>query len=344
MLIVLKKKIQKKEFDALIGRLTHCGHNYTVFEDGGHRILSVSEDKALLKPDMFADLPGIERLVPVEKPYKLASRDCKAGDTAVKFGKISIGGGSVEVIAGPCSIESEEQTRRIAEKLACLGIKFLRGGAFKPRTSPYSFQGLANEGLDILSRVARDFGMYAVTELLDIRNFDEVAERADIIQVGTRNATNYPLLKELGRQKKPVLLKRGVCSSIKEFLLCAEYIMSQGNERVILCERGIRTFETAYRSTLDITAVSIIKELSHLPIIADPSHASGAWSLVPNLAAAAVAAGADGVMIEVHDRPGEALSDGEQSLKPKRLAGLMKKLAGIAKICGKKFRAGKKAS
>ncbi|HNY12920.1 MAG TPA: 3-deoxy-7-phosphoheptulonate synthase, partial [Candidatus Wallbacteria bacterium] len=262
----------------------------------------------------------------------------------IEVGTVKIGGNQVQIIAGPCSIESYEQTSRIAAKVASVGIKLFRGGAFKPRTSPYSFQGLNEEGLKILKDVTKENGMYAVTEFLDVRHADMIREYADIVQIGTRNAMNYPLLKEAGRMNKPVLLKRGISSTIKEFLLCAEYIMCQGNERVILCERGIRTFENAYRSTLDLAAVSIIKELSHLPIIVDPSHASGAWNLVSDLSLASIAAGADGVMIEVHDIPSEALSDSRQSLKPEKLSELAGKISKIASCLGRSFMACEKGS
>jgi len=335
MLVLIKNETSIIELENFVSSVSQLGYNYNFLQDSGMRVVEIINDELYCPESLFSQDPCVEKIISSDEAYKKASRKKHPANTVIEVGSVKIGGGQVQIIAGPCSIESHEQAARIASKVAALGIKLFRGGAFKPRTSPYSFQGLSEEGLKILKSVTRETGMYAVTELLDVRHADMICEYADIVQIGTRNAMNYPLLKEAGRLNKPVLLKRGISSTIKEFLLCAEYIMSQGNEQVILCERGIKTFETAYRSTLDLAAVSIIKELSHLPIIVDPSHASGAWNLVSDLSLASIAAGADGVMIEVHDIPSEALSDSRQSLKPEKLSELVAKIAKIASCLGR---------
>lgn len=340
MLVIMKKRAAARDIDGLARAAAQLGYSVNVARDSGRAVVEIGGDEIFCSPDMFNGFPAVEKVVSAPPPFKLVARSHKPSGTEVKIGTVRIGRGNIQMIAGPCSIESEAQAMRIAKNVAGLGIKLFRGGAFKPRTSPYSFQGLSEKGLHILKKAAHEHGMYAVTELTDVRHAEAVGENADVVQIGTRNATNYPLLSEAGKLGKPILLKRGISSTIREFLLCAEYIMSRGNGRVILCERGIRTFETAYRSTLDIAAVSIIKELSHLPVIVDPSHASGAWNLVSDLSLAAIAAGADGVMIEVHDRPEEALSDSRQSLKPKRLCGLMGGIARVAACLGRRFAPG----
>jgi len=344
MLVLIKNETSVEELEDFVRSVSRLGYNYNFLQDAAMRVVEIINDEIYCPEYLFSQNPCVERIISSDAAYKKASRKKHPGNTVIEIGSVKIGGGEVQIIAGPCSIESHEQASRIAAKVASLGIKLFRGGAFKPRTSPYSFQGLNEEGLKILRSVTRETGMYAVTELLDVRHADMVCEYADIVQIGTRNAMNYPLLKEAGRLNKPVLLKRGISSTIKEFLLCAEYIMSQGNEQVILCERGIKTFETAYRSTLDLAAVSIIKELSHLPIIVDPSHASGAWNLVSDLSLASVAAGADGVMIEVHDFPSEALSDSRQSLKPEKFSELVSKISKIASCLGRSSSSGGKGS
>jgi len=264
--------------------------------------------------------------------FKLTSKALHPENTEIKVGDNVIGGKKLAIIAGPCSVENKEQILDIAKSVKSAGATFLRGGAFKPRTSPYSFQGLEDEGIDLLKEARKITGLPIITELTSLQHLDEFVENIDIIQVGARNMQNFDMLKQLGKTKKPILLKRGLASTIEEFLLSAEYIMAGGNENVILCERGIRTFEHYTRNTLDISAIPIIKKLSHLPIIVDPSHASGIWWLIEPLSKAAIAAGADGLILEVHNQPEIALSDGEQSIKPKRFEELMIGLRKIANI------------
>jgi 3-deoxy-7-phosphoheptulonate synthase len=270
------------------------------------------------------------------KPYQLVSREWKKENTVFEVNGVKIGQ-DLLMIAGPCAVENEDQIFTISEFLSKLNVRFLRGGAYKPRTSPYSFQGLKTEGLVMMRRAADKFGLAVVTEIMSTEKLDELCEYADIIQVGTRNMQNYPLLRALGKANKPVLLKRGMSSTIEEWLLAAEYILAGGNEQVILCERGIRTFETATRNTLDLSAVPIVKSLSHLPIIVDPSQATGARDLVPPMCMAAIAAGADGLIVEVHNQPSEALSDGDQSLYLDQFAGMLEPLHKIAAIQGRRF-------
>lgn len=267
--------------------------------------------------------------------YKLASRKEKHEDTFVQVGSTLVGGNVLTMIAGPCAIENREVYLQAAIQLKNMGVQMLRGGAFKPRTSPYAFQGLAEEGLDILAEARRTTGLPVVTEVMDTRDVETVAQYADVLQVGSRNMQNFPLLKEVGRGSKPVLLKRGLSATIEEWLMAAEYVMAEGNSQVIMCERGIRTFETHTRNTLDISAIPAIKQLSHLPVIVDPSHAAGKWAMVAPLAKASVAAGADGLLIEVHPCPDEAMCDGGQSLTIENFAGLMKEIVPIAKAVGR---------
>jgi 3-deoxy-7-phosphoheptulonate synthase len=267
------------------------------------------------------------------KPYQLVSRDWKKENTVVEVNGSRIGDeGEIALIAGPCAVENEEQIFTITEYLSKLGVRMLRGGAYKPRTSPYSFQGLKTEGLDMLRRAADKFGMAVVSEIMSTDRIDELCKYADVLQVGTRNMQNYPLLRALGKINKPVLLKRGMSSTIDEWLLAAEYILLGGNEKVILCERGIRTFETATRNTLDLTAVPLLKDLTHLPVIVDPSQATGVRELVPPMCYAALAAGADGLIVEVHNQPSEALSDGEQSLYPDQFATMLDPIRYVAAL------------
>jgi 3-deoxy-7-phosphoheptulonate synthase len=280
-------------------------------------------------------LPGVERVVPISSPYKLASRETKKEKSTLRVKDIEIGNGKLVVIAGPCAVEGEEQLMETAKAVSEAGASILRGGAFKPRTSPYSFQGLGEEGLKLLAEARNRFGLAVVTEVINPMDVDLVASYADILQIGARNAQNFSLLKEVGRIRKPVLLKRGMMTSIEEYLMSAEYILSEGNGAVILCERGIRTFETATRNTLDISAVPVLKEKTHLPVIVDPSHAAGHWKYVAPLSMAAVAAGADGLMIEVHPWPEKAVSDGAQSLKPDRFLKLMQDLRQMAALVGR---------
>jgi 3-deoxy-7-phosphoheptulonate synthase len=280
-------------------------------------------------------MPGVEALVPIMKPYKLAGRELKKDKTIINVNGVIIGGSEIIVIAGPCSVETRDMVIETALYVKNAGAKILRGGAFKPRTSPYSFQGLEEEGLKILSEARDITGLPYITEVMDTRDVELIAEYSDIIQVGARNMQNFRLLKEVGETKKPVMLKRGFASTIEEWLMAAEYIMDGGNHSIILCERGIRTFETATRNTIDLTTIPIIHENSHLPIFIDPSHSTGNWKYVPELCKGAVAMNTDGLMIEVHPDPSNALSDGNQSLRPDKFAELMKLLYPIAQTAGR---------
>ena len=289
--------------------------------------------------DTLELLPGVDQVIPVSKPYKLASREFHPQDTIVKLNGVAIGGNEIVVMAGPCAVESEEQLLATARAIKAAGATVLRGGAFKPRTSPYQFRGLGESGLKILAEVGEETQMPIITEVMAPNNVDLVAKYADILQIGARNMQNFILLDEVGKTKKPVLLKRGLSSNFQEWLLAAEYILAQGNEQVILCERGIRTFETYTRNTMDISAIPIIEKVSHLPIVADPSHATGKWYLVPPLALAAVAAGADGLLIEVHPNPDLALADGPQSLTFDNFRLLMSQILPIAEARNRKLAA-----
>jgi len=285
--------------------------------------------------ETFAVLPGVESVTRIMKPYKLASREFKAEDSLVKVGGVEIGGKRVVVMAGPCAVESEAQLMKAAKAVKESGAGVLRGGAFKPRTSPFSFQGLEEKGLELLARARERFGILVITEVVDPHDVDLVAKSADILQVGARNMQNFALLTNVGKSQRPVVLKRGFSSTVTEWLTAADYLLAEGNNQVILCERGIRTFEDSVRFSLDISAIPVIKKFSHLPLIVDPSHAAGHYSLVPAVAKAAVAAGADGILIEVHPNPKEALVDGLQSLTPSDFTRLMGELKAIAKSVGR---------
>jgi 3-deoxy-7-phosphoheptulonate synthase len=279
--------------------------------------------------------PGVEKIIPILKPYKLVSREFKNTDTLVEVEGEKIGGSEIQVIAGPCSVEGREMILSVARHVKEAGAKLLRGGAFKPRTSPYTFQGLGEEALAYLAEAKKVTGLPVVTELMDPRDAELVYKYADVIQIGARNMQNFRLLKEVGGMDKPVLLKRGMSATILEFLMSAEYIVSQGNRKVIFCERGIRAFETETRNTLDLSTVPVLKKLSHLPVIVDPSHAVGRWDLIDSMSKAAIAAGVDGLMIEVHPSPENALSDGPQSLRPDRFSKLMEDIKAVAKAVGR---------
>ena len=278
---------------------------------------------------------GVERVMPVVKSFKLASREVRPEGSRITVGNAVIGGARIAVIAGPCAVESAEQVEAAADAVKAAGAHLLRGGAFKPRTSPYSFQGLEDEGLKLLEHAGRRVGLPIVTEVMDPHDIDLVAAHCDMLQVGARNAQNFSLLRRLGKTHKPVLLKRGMSTKLEEFLMAAEYILAEGNPNVVLCERGIRTFETATRNTLDLSAVPLLKEWTHLPVVVDPSHGTGVYSLVAPMALAAIAAGADGLLIEVHPHPESALSDGPQQLKPARFADLMRSLKPVAEAVGR---------
>jgi 3-deoxy-7-phosphoheptulonate synthase len=331
MIIVMKNQATEKQIEDVIHWIESVGYKAHPSIGVERTIIGAvgdNRDKGILK---YAEsLPGVEKTMPILKPYKLASRESHEGNTVVSVGPIKIGGPEFVVIAGPCAIESEEQLLESAYVAKKGGAQILRGGAYKPRTSPYSFQGMEEEGLKVLNQVSVKTGLPTVTEVVNPADVDLVESYADMLQIGARNTQNFALLKEVGRSKKPVLLKRGMMTTIEELLMSAEYILSSGNPNVILCERGIRTFETATRNTLDLSAVPVLKGLTHLPVIVDPSHAAGHWKYVIPLSRAAVAVGADGLIVEVHPEPEKAVSDGAQSLKPEKFYQLMDELKAIA--------------
>jgi 3-deoxy-7-phosphoheptulonate synthase len=324
MIILLKKNVTQEQIDQVTEWVASVGYKPHVSQ-GVERTLigAIGDDSGKVQLKAAAFLPGVEKVVPILKPYKLAGREFHENATVIQVGDVRIGGGEFTVMAGPCSVESEEQLTECGYVVKKAGAKILRGGAFKPRTSPYSFQGLEEEGLKLLKKVGEKVGMPVVTEVMNTTDVDLVEQYSDILQIGARNVQNFALLKKVGHCRKPVLLKRGMMTTIEELLMSAEYILSEGNEEVILCERGIRTFETTTRNTLDISAAPVLKELTHLPVIIDPSHASGHARYVIPLTRAAVAVGADGVIVEVHPQPEKALVDGPQSLRPEEFYRLM---------------------
>jgi len=335
MIIVLKPDASQSQVDHIIDRLRDLGLKSQISTGQERTIIGVIGDDRILHSQPLNALPGVESVLPILAPWKLVSREFQKEGTVIDVNGVRIGDKKLAVMAGPCAVERLELTLGIAHEVKAAGASALRGGAYKPRTSPYSFQGLGREGLDYLVEARKQTGLPVVSEILDTRDIELFLEKADIIQVGTRNMQNFELLKEVGAYDKPVLLKRGLSATIKEFLLSAEYIMSRGNRNVILCERGIRTFETQYRNTLDLAAIPTLKKLSHLPVIVDPSHATGKWDLVGPMSKAAVAAGADGLLIEVHSNPECALCDGEESITPEKFKALMHDLAAIAKAVGR---------
>jgi 3-deoxy-7-phosphoheptulonate synthase len=335
MLVVMQQGAAEVQIQAVIDRMV--GEGYDVHRSTGvmHTVLGGVGGKVDVDLEVFEVMEGVKEAHRIASPYKLASRNFNPGGTVVKAGGVSIGGDRVVVMAGPCSVESREQIDCVAELVARAGARVIRGGAFKPRSSPYSFQGLGAEGLQLLRAAADRNGLVVVSEVMDQTQIPLVAEYSDILQVGARNMQNFNLLRELGKLRKPVLLKRGIAATIEELLLSAEYIMAGGNYDVILCERGIRTFETYTRNTMDISAIPVVKKLSHLPMMADPSHGTGRRDKVAPMARAAVAAGADGLLIEVHPDPDRALSDGAQSLRPEQFEELMQQLRLIASAVGR---------
>ena len=338
MIIVMRPDATSKQLDHLVKKIKKLGLKPWVSKGAERTIVGVIGKEDLIRVQPLEVFPGVEKVLPILKPYKLASRDFKKEASVIDIGGgLKVGAKKIVVMAGPCSVENMDLLIKIAKNVKAAGATVLRGGAFKPRTSPYAFQGLGLKGLKFLAEARRETGLKIITELMDIRDLGIVSKYADIIQLGARNMQNFNLLREVGKTKKPVLLKRGMSNTIKEFLMSAEYILSEGNFNVILCERGIRTFEDATRFTLDISAVPVVKNLSHLPIIVDPSHATGKWGLVGACAKAGVAAGADGLIIEVHPKPEEAFSDGEQSLLPENFAKLMEDLKRIAKAVGREI-------
>lgn len=338
MLVIMKLDSPRGDIEKVICKISE--RNCVPHEIPGSAKLGIgiTGPTGILNEEEFLTMDSVEEVIKVTKPYKLVSREMKPDDSIIRFGEDTIGGKELSIIAGPCSVESRQQLFDIAGELKEMGVKFLRAGAFKPRSSPYSFQGLKEKGLEYLGEVKKELNMLIVTEAKDIRSLPLVAETADIIQIGARNMQNFSLLEEVGQLRKPVLLKRGMAATIEDLLMSAEYILSQGNFNVILCERGIRTFETMTRNTLDLNAVPIIKKLSHLPLIVDPSHGIGIADKVPPMAMAAVACGADGLMIEVHNHPDKALSDGFQSLTPKNFKSLLEKLEQLAPIVNRKIK------
>ena len=339
-IIVLEPTATEEDLRRIVKKLESRGLKGNISKGTERTIVGVIGDTSKIteeEEDSIRVMPGVEDVMRILKPYKLASRDFKSEDTTINVGGHTIGGKRIHVIAGPCAVENKAILMGIAEKVKDAGATFLRGGAFKPRTSPYSFQGLGEEGLRYLADVREKTGLPVVTELMDPRDIEVILKYTDIVQIGARNMQNFRLLLEVGECKKPVLLKRGLSATIKEFLMAAEYIMSGGNQEVILCERGIRTFETATRNTLDLSAVPVLKQLTHLPVIVDPSHGVGKWDLVTPMSRAAVAVGADGLLVEVHTNPEEALSDGEQSLRPEAFKKLMGELKSIAAAIGREI-------
>ena len=334
MLIVMEQTATTEQIEKVTRAIEKKGFTARPIPGGDRVSIGVLNNKGPVDASLFIGLPGVKDAVPITKPYKLVSRETKSEDTLVQVGHVTIGNGNLTIIAGPCAIESESQAMTIAKHVKQSGAQLFRGGAFKPRTSPYSFQGLGEEGLKILSRVREDTGMPVVTEVMDEATFDLVEHYADIVQIGTRNMQNFSLLKRAGASHRPIMLKRGMAATIEEWLMAAEYIMARGNHQVILCERGVRTFVHHSRNTLDLSAVPVVRKESHLPIVVDPSHAAGRRDQVLPLSRAAAAANAHGLMVEVHHQPEQALSDGAQSLYPEQFDLLCDQVMTIFKVCG----------
>jgi len=338
MIIVLRPDATEEQVNHIIDKVKKLGLTPHVSKGTQRTIIGVIGPEDVLRVTPLEVFSGVEKVIPVLAPYKLVSREFKQEDSVIDLGKgIKIGGKRIIIMAGPCAIENMDSLREIATEVKSAGATVLRGGAFKPRTSPYNFQGLGEEGLKYLNKVGSELGLVTITEVMDTRDVELVASYVDILQIGCRNMQNFNLLKEVGLTKKPVLLKRGMSSTVKELFMSAEYILSGGNFNVILCERGIRTFEDSTRNTLDISAIPTVKQLSHLPIVVDPSHAAGKWGLVPALSKAALACGADSLIIEVHSHPEDAMSDGAQSLIPANFSNLMRELKVLAKAIGREL-------
>ena len=337
MVVVMKPGTAKQDIDALVAKLKKMNLDVGITNGVGCTILGLVGDTTAVDMDKISINPHVERVMRVQEPYKKANRKFHPEDTVVTVGSAKIGGGSFSVIAGPCSVESEAQICEVAEDVKRSGAALLRGGAFKPRTSPYSFQGMGTAGLELLLEAKKKTGLPIVTEIMDPRMAELFEEEVDVVQVGARNMQNFELLKEVGKMSKPILLKRGLSNTYEEWIMSAEYIMAAGNENVILCERGVRTFETYTRNTLDVSAIHAVKQMSHLPVIVDPSHAAGMYWMVEPLALAAVAAGADGLIIEVHNDPAHAKCDGQQSLTPQKFDALMHKVGMLVDLVEKKL-------
>ena len=335
MIVVMQPEASEEHIVAVMKRVKAAGCKVHPIYGEGRTVIGVIGDGRAIDRRQIGRMRGVENVMPITKPYKAASREFKPQDTVLTIGGVTIGGNDLAIMAGPCTVEGRSELLEVAHACKEAGAHILRGGAYKPRTSPYSFQGLGEEGLRYLAEAREETGMPVITEVMDPALVPMVCEYADILQIGARNMQNYTLLNAVGRVRHPVLLKRSMIGTTQEWLMCAEYILSHGNDQVMLCERGIRANETETRNTFDINAIPVIKQLSHLPIIADPSHATGRWEYVGPAAKAAIAAGADGLMIEVHQRPDEAWSDGRQSLKPERFARLVKEARAIAQAIGR---------
>jgi 3-deoxy-7-phosphoheptulonate synthase len=334
MLVVMKAHASEEQVRAVCDRIESLGYRAHPIPGASRTAIGITGNKGAMEPGTLEEMSGVQEVIAVTKPYKLVSRDVKEEDTVVRFpgSDGSFGGKDLGMVAGPCAIESREQAFTVAERVARAGARFFRGGAYKPRTSPYAFQGLGEEGLKIMAEIRNRFGLRIITEAIDNESLDLVAEYADVIQIGARNMQNFSLLKKAGRMRKPVLLKRGMSATLEEFLMAAEYILSEGNYEVILCERGVRTFADHTRNTLDLSIVPAVQRLSHLPIVVDPSHGTGKRNKVLPLSRAAVAVGADGLLVEVHHDPDHALSDGMQSILPDQFDELMSEVRQIAAV------------
>lgn len=336
MVVVMDLRATEKQIEEVKNRLEELGFMTHLIKGVERIVIGAIGDRKQILSSGIEVMPGVEKIVPIMKPFKLVSREAKPENTVIKVKGFSVGGGDLGIIAGPCAVESREQLLETARIVSQAGAKAIRGGTYKPRTSPYSFQGMEEEGLRLLAEAGNETGLATVTEVIDENSLSLAVQYVDIIQVGARNMQNFHLLRSVGRTRKPVILKRGLSATMEEWLMAAEYIMSEGNYDVILCERGIRTFETYTRNTLDLSAVPMIKNLSHLPVIVDPSHATGEWRLVEPLSKGAVAAGADGLLIEVHPDPVKALCDGPQSLTPDNFTHLMNELTRLSNCIGRK--------
>jgi 3-deoxy-7-phosphoheptulonate synthase len=335
MLVVMHPHATPAQVEAVVEKIRALGLTPNPIPGAQRTAIGITGNKGPLEPDLFALMPGVADAIRVSQPFKLVSREVKAEDTIIDVGGVPLGGPALAIMAGPCSVESREQILETARAVKAAGARFLRGGAYKPRTSPYEFQGLAEEGLKLLALAREATGLKIVTEVMDVETLPMVADYADVLQLGARNMQNFSLLKQLGTLRKPVLLKRGPSATVKEWLMAAEYVVSRGNYDVALCERGIRTFETMTRNTLDLNAVPVLKQLTHLPVIVDPSHGIGIRTHVAAMARAGVAAGADGIIVEVHPDPEKALSDGAQSLTPPQFEELMRQVKVIAAAIGR---------
>ncbi|HEX2916460.1 MAG TPA: 3-deoxy-7-phosphoheptulonate synthase [Chloroflexia bacterium] len=336
MIVVMKPEATTRDVDEVVNRIVENGYKANIINGDQRTVIGVIGTSFYVEfADMLSCIQAVDNVIPVSKKYKLASREFNPVDTVIKVRNVTIGGDEIVVMAGPCSVENEKQLMDTAFAVHSRGARVLRGGAFKPRTSPYQFRGLGEEGLKLLAKASAETGMPVVTEVMTPGDVALVAEHSDILQIGARNMQNFQLLEECGHSNRPILLKRGLSATIEEWLLSAEYILNTGNKQVMLCERGIRSYDPSTRNLFDVTAIPLIKRLSHLPIIADPSHATGKWYLVESMSMAAVAAGADGLIIEVHPNPDHALSDGPQSLTFDNFGSVMRKLPGIAEACGR---------